>query len=299
MKGIQTTILLAIVIALPAIAYMHPLNSAAIAVVFVIAATVSGIILGSITYIAKCINIHATNRSIVILSGVTSAAIVFSSLFYLVSDRYSSESNIPPPVSSIVQPPRDSSPIPAREFLYSHEEPNERYGAYGYLLFISRPTKETYARYEEVCKNYISHMEHLKEYPHIYSRRLMVTYWLLSGRLPKGALNDCATLIQFYDYARAKEIASAVGALSFNGPVLVAWKYPYIYSDGTYEDHAITFDMSRFSNEDISRATNIWLSIIVEPENGLRHDTVVFAEEFRNLLQRYGEDILAFIDKQS
>lgn len=314
MKGLKSTMILAMLIALPVIAYMHPLDSAAIAIILAIASTISGIILAVVSFIAKRISSSQSYSRIVIISGVLSAIILFLLLSYLLySGKHESISTLPSPTqllpnnnqqterppTSNYRPPRDSSPIPSREFLYSNEEPNERYGAYGYILFLARPNKNNYERYEVVCQNYLSHMEHLDEYEHIYTRRLMVTYWLLNDNLPNGSSRDCAALIQFYDYARAKEIASAVGALSFSGPVFVAWKYPYIFSKNKYAEHAITFDVSRFSNQDISRATKIWLSIIVDPERGLSHGTLMLAEEFRNLLQQYGKQILDFVKKKA
>jgi hypothetical protein len=121
----------------------------------------------------------------------------------------------------------------------------------------------------------------------------MVTYWLLEKR-PDST--DCPQLVSNYDYATASSIATKAGKLSVGGPVLVAWRTPFVANQPATSDGLI-LDMSDFSDEDLDRAFGIWKDRITR-DPALWNDgfNVVKAREaFRNLISKYGDGILAII----
>jgi hypothetical protein len=113
-------------------------------------------------------------------------------------------------------------PTPARDVLFSGQEAPLGFGAYGYLIFTKRPTENNLDRYEAVCNAFIGNLEPVYSYPKSIYPSIMPTYWLsqdkekINRRYP-----DCQQWVEFYDYPRAKTIASAVEVLSSKGPM--AW----------------------------------------------------------------------------
>lgn len=121
----------------------------------------------------------------------------------------------------------------------------------------------------------------------------MITYWLVDQR--SSNVSDCGALVEHYDYATANEIASEVKKLSATGPVLVAWSKPYGRDAGTSD--ALVLDLSDFSDDDLDRAMGIWKDRIVRDPSvwNKGFNSTKAKEAFRNLLQRYGDQILTII----
>lgn len=189
-------------------------------------------------------------------------------------------------------------PVPVRDFLHSGSEPRNDLGAYGYLVFTSRPVADT-LRYLDVCTAFIANIEPISEYlrfEDVAPESLMATYWLLEDSLAsEDRYEDCGVLIEEYDYARASLIASSVDKLGSKGPVLVAWERPF--QPGMTGTEALVLDMSDFSNADMSRAFRIWKERIVRDPRVWKegYQTAMIVEAFRNLIQRYGEEIISVI----
>jgi hypothetical protein len=180
--------------------------------------------------------------------------------------------------------------IPVRAALARGDVPGTGYGAYGYLVFPYRPGPETFQRYTRVCQSYFRSFESLGDYADVDHGRLMVTYWLLAQ--PVLDVSVCDALIERYDYAKAKEIASAVQMLPATGPILVAWRSPY--TSAAPRSDALVFDMSSFSNEDLDRAFSLWNARIASnPAVWHRGFKVEKAREgLRNFVETYGAGII-------
>lgn len=187
-------------------------------------------------------------------------------------------------------------PVPVRDFLHSGSQPRTDLGAYGYLVFTSRPAADT-LRYLEVCKAFTANIEPISEYlrfENVAPESLMATYWLLKDSLESEHLyKDCRVLIAEYDYAKASLIASSVDKLGAKGPVLVAWERPF--QPGATRTDALVLDMSDFSDADLNRAFRIWKERIVRDPRVWKegYKTAMIVEAFRNLIQRYGEEIIS------
>ena len=189
--------------------------------------------------------------------------------------------------------------IASRDFLFRDTLPDKGYGAYGYCLLTKRPDLHSRDRFIKIASVYLTNLEHTDSFePTIPSSELMPTYWFLRVSASAISPEEIATaesLVNLYDYARAKVLLRSIKKNGSEGPILVAWQQPF-ETIGVI-DTALIFDLSTFSDEDMERAVRIWISRIVkEPSlwnEGFR--LVKFREELRSFLQRYGEHILAVI----
>lgn len=187
-------------------------------------------------------------------------------------------------------------PTPARDVLFSNQEAPSGFGAYGYLIFTKRPSDDNYDRYIAVCNAFIRNLEPVYDYPSSYWPSIMPTYWLahddeqIDKRHP-----DCQQWVEFYDYLRAKIIASAVKVLSSEGPILVAWSQPFEKTRNN--ETALILDLSDFSNDDLDRAFGIWMDRITrDPKiwnDGF--NLVLVRESFRSFLEKYGNHIISSV----
>ncbi len=186
-----------------------------------------------------------------------------------------------------------SPPTPARDVLFSNEEAPSGFGAYGYLIFTKRPSDDNFDRYIAVCNEFLRNLEPVSDYPSSSWPSIMPTYWLAQnqGQIDKDD-PDCQQWIEFYDYSRAKSIASATKVLSLEGPILVAWSQPF---EKTRNDEtALVLDLSDFSNDDLDRAFGIWMDRITrDPKVWNDGFNLVLAKEsFRSFLEKYGDHII-------
>jgi hypothetical protein len=210
----------------------------------------------------------------------------------------SASDNSIPGVPGSVKPGAPES-IPSRDFLFEGMLPEKGYGAYGYFLFTKRPDVHSRNRFIKVASAYLGVLEHTDEFSSVPRERLMPTYWLLKTEASEIALQNMPSpelLVDFYDYSRAKALLSRIEKNDSEGPVLVAWRQPFERRGDI--STALVFDLSTFSDDDMERSIQIWTSRIVkDPElwnKGFK--MVKFREEFRNFLQRYGEQVLAVVN---
>jgi hypothetical protein len=188
--------------------------------------------------------------------------------------------------------------IPARDVLFSNEKTPQGFGAYGYLIFTKRPDKydstdNIYNRYKAVYFAFIRNLESVADYKKEDWPSIMTTFWLLQDkeRLEKG-YPDPRLWIEFYDYSRAKIIASSINVLSSEGPILVAWTQPF--EKVSNNEEALVLDLSDFSLDDLDRAFGIWMDRITRDPQ-IWHDgfdLVLAKEAFRNFLEYYGDKIM-------
>ena len=188
--------------------------------------------------------------------------------------------------------------IPSRDFLFEDTLPDQGYGAYGYCLFTKRPDEFSRNRFIKFASAYLAVLEHTYAFESIPREELMPTYWLLKAEASEIVFENTVSaesLVDFYDYSRAKILLRSIAKGDSEGPILAAWQQTFEAGDDI--GAALIFDLSTFSDEDMERAIQIWTSRIVKDpsywNNGFK--LVKFREEFRNFLQRYGEQVLAVI----
>jgi hypothetical protein len=168
------------------------------------------------------------------------------------------------------------------------------------VLFNARPVdKSSKQRYVAACEAYLATLEPDSSYVATVGgdlARLMPTYWPVT-EIP--AHQTCEHLIQAYDFARAKPLLSLVGRLAQAGPILAAWD---TVPDGHVRPtHRLILDLSNFSNEDMERAFEIWIQQFTQDPSLWQRgfDAVRIKESFRNLLQKYGDQIMEIVNKSA
>ncbi|MFZ1288522.1 MAG: hypothetical protein WAR79_00410 [Melioribacteraceae bacterium] len=183
--------------------------------------------------------------------------------------------------------------LPVRDFLKSDEDPQEGFGAYGYLLFTHRPIDSEKERYSIICNSFFSEIIDMNEYSEYDISKFMVTFWLIKDSKDLTSKNNnCEEYISNYDFARAQVIASSINRNSVEGPILVAWTLPFLLNNN--KSAQLILDMSNFSNEDISRAFRIWKDRITQNPEVWNDGFVmqIIVEEFRSLIQKYGQTFI-------
>jgi len=185
--------------------------------------------------------------------------------------------------------------IPVRAYLYSEQMEPPGFGAYGYLLFTSRPSENDMARYQLVCDAFQRGLvEGWGNAPEERASQ-MVTFWPL--KMPSSTRDQdssCETMVKNYDDRRASGIATVIKKQGARGPVLAAWTRPFGQAAAS---DALVLDMSDFADEDLDRAFAIWRERITTDPSEWRDgfNLVLCREAFRNLLQKYGGTILAIV----
>jgi hypothetical protein len=191
-------------------------------------------------------------------------------------------------------------PVPVRDCLRSDKEPQEGYGAYGYLLFTGRPDSSAQYRYTRICQAFLNELPSVGEFANYDKQYLMVTYWLHDTLL---TISNCTappdSMVTHYDYARAAMVLASIEKYSVKGPLLVAWRTTY--RTGAPVSSALILDMSNFIDSDIAEAFRIWRERITSDPSKWRHGFVFdnIAMEFRNLLQKYGKQIVEIFSTAS
>jgi hypothetical protein len=183
------------------------------------------------------------------------------------------------------------STVPARAFLYSNEEPDSTSSIVGYLLFTHRPDTLELPRYTHIYNSFINNFESLQSYKLKGAKNIATTYWLLEMN------ENRPDVIKNYDYARAQIFCSQIERLGKKGPILMAYNNRlHNYNSG---NSVLLLDLSNFSDEDIDRAFRIWKErIVMEPDkwkDGFL--LVIIKENFRSLVQSYGENIISILNK--
>jgi hypothetical protein len=281
MKPVGASVVIGVILSLVVIYIFQPLNSGAVALVVVLCVGVAAIL------IAMGRRFFGEERWSRMRFGCLAAiAVIVGILSMIIFWEFLSVPRSPPKVT------RPSPVVAVRAFLFTGEPTPQGYGAYGYLLFNTRPSQADLVRYMLVCDSFRRDLVETWGKSPEERRKQMATFWPLETRAI-AVDYSCQTLIEKYDYRRAVQIATAVGKQGSRGPVLTAWTRPFEENDS----EALVLDLSDFSNEDLDRAFAIWRErITTNPEawqDGL--NLVVFREAFRNLLQTYGEQILGII----
>lgn len=186
--------------------------------------------------------------------------------------------------------------VTTREFLIGEQQPDSQNYAYGFLLLTHRPSdQKTSERYEATCAAYVSRLELVARFRTVSPDYIIPTYWLLTQHLANADAPKCPALLKYYNYARAHFLAVRFGVSAIEGPVLVAT--PKGEQGGPFDPPGLTYDLSRYSNDDLSRALGIWtLEVGRSPEHWKDGFFLVrLREEVRNELQSTGKEVAAVI----
>ncbi len=165
------------------------------------------------------------------------------------------------------------------------------------MLLTTEPIdQDTKRRYLAACNAFTATLEPSASYKDYPSARLMPTYWLLTAN-PVG--KTCDKLVGGYDYARAKPLLSRLGKLASPGPVLAAWDTSP--ETNTSPQHQLILDLSNFSDDDMERAFGIWIEQLARDPTLWQHgfDVVRIRESFRNLIEKYGGQIVEVVNKSA
>lgn len=186
-------------------------------------------------------------------------------------------------------------PVAVRAYLFTGEPTPPGYGAYGYLVFNAQPSETETKRYEHVCKTFRRKIAVEAWGTEGQRTDQMATFWPL--KIPRSMGVDswpCQKLIENYDYRTAAEIAAVIHKQGASGPILAAWKKPFEENNSS---EALVLDLSDFADEDLERAFGIWKDrIVMDPTVWRKGFNVVLCREaLRNLLQKYGDTVLAVI----
>lgn len=187
--------------------------------------------------------------------------------------------------------------VPARGFLNADDFPRNGYGAYGYCLLVSRANDKNRERYCKVASVFRDTLEVEEGFVRLPIDQIMPTFWFLNV-LPEKVDEvihqpDCSSMVEHYDYARAKVLISKFDVHSSMGPILVASRVQLETTGSTSE--ALIFDLSNFADDDLDRAFRIWSARIVkDPERWNKGFALEkFREDLRSLFEKYGQQIVA------
>ena len=187
-------------------------------------------------------------------------------------------------------------PVAVRAYLFSGEPTPPGYGAYGYLVFNAQPSESESKRYQRVCDSFRRQLAVETWGTEGQRGNQMATFWPLKiARSTEVNSWQCQKLIENYDYRKSAEIATVIHKQAASGPVLAAWKKPF-EENGSSE--ALVLDLSDFADEDLDRAFGIWRDRITRDPAVWRggFKVVLCREAMRNLLQKYGDTVLAVIN---
>lgn len=189
--------------------------------------------------------------------------------------------------------------IAARSLLDEGQDPDPRFGAFGYVLLTHRPTTtDDQNRHLSVARAFLGSLESVESHPDVPRSLLMITYWPVQSPIPSWDA-QASELVSQYDYKRTIQLLLHVQhgdevRSDTRGPVLVAWDKPY--GDPTAK-HVMVWDLRTFPDEALGRAFRIWRErITLEPElwnDGFK--LVKARETVRNFLNEHGEILISLI----
>jgi hypothetical protein len=191
--------------------------------------------------------------------------------------------------------------LPVRGILPENQLAPVGFGAYGYLVFTHKPSDQEKSRYLKVCDAYIREFQPQEQLPNLPHASMMVTFWPVNRKFPLNKASQpawqpaCSDLVESYGQNLATELANSAHKPASVGPVLVAWTTNRGYLDSSTQP--LVLDLSDFADDDIDRAFQIWKGEVSKDPvfwyGGFKIDR--FREAFRNLISRYGAQILTIV----
>lgn len=158
----------------------------------------------------------------------------------------------------LVEHPEGRGGITGWSLLLTGDKEIAGYGLNSYILFGSRPTEATRERYLKTLEAYVVLQESIAslEASGIARHQLNITYVPVTKKLPAQDRPTPATLLEHYDYARARAILSLLpGPYRTEGPYIISYLKPlsrmdqlqgkYLYQDLSIKEPKVIIGYAR------------------------------------------------------
>jgi hypothetical protein len=179
---------------------------------------------------------------------------------------------------------------PVRAYLRAKDIPPPGVGAYGLLVFHSRPTPASREKLLRVCKSFVAYFPRSEETSAPLSDQ-MVTIWpTVNADAPEIQRDDCDYAIDHYDLVASESAISDATIQHANfrgeGPFLVGWSPSN--ARGVPSSLVLVIDMSSKNTQaEIDHAFQFWKNEIVEDPSKWRNGWSV--ERIRVSLQLFAD----------
>lgn len=186
---------------------------------------------------------------------------------------------------------------PVRAYLRASQIPPAGAGAYGLVVFHSRPTPASRARLKMVCTSFVAFFPR-QETATAAVRDQMITVWPLDNPEAIQARNDdCDYAIDHYDLIASEAAMSDAqrqrAYFGGEGPYLVGWSPSS--TRGVPDALVLVVDMSADNRQaDIDNKFLFWKNKIIDDPAAWRHgwSTERVRVSIRNFADEYGQSML-------
>ena len=185
----------------------------------------------------------------------------------------------------------DGGPLlPVRAYLRAKDIPPPGVGAYGLVVFHSRPTPANREKLLRVCKSFVAYFPRSEETSAPLSDQ-MVTIWpTVHADAPEIQRDDCDYAIDHYDLVASESAINDAtiqhGNFRGEGPFLVGWSPSN--ARGVPSSLVLVIDMSSENTQaEIDHAFQFWKNEIVEDPSKWRNGWSV--ERIRVSLQLFAD----------
>ena len=157
--------------------------------------------------------------------------------------------------------------IPVRQYLRAQDIPPADVGAYGLVVFQTRPTPANQKKLTMVCKSFIAAFPR-SETAIVPVSDQMITIWPLDEPdAAKAKVDDCDFILQHYDLNASESAANDVriqgATIDGEGPYLVGWSPSN--TRGMPDKLVLVVDMSADNNQDaIDHKFLFWKNKIIQ-----------------------------------
>jgi hypothetical protein len=179
---------------------------------------------------------------------------------------------------------------PVRAYLRARDIPPAGVGAYGLVVFHSRPTPANRAKLLMVCKSFVAYFPRSEEASAPISDQMMTIWPVVRPDAPEIQKDDCDYAIDHYDLVASESAISDAtiqhGKFGGPGPFLVGWSP----SNARTVPGALVLviDMSKKNTQaEIDQAFQFWKNEIVEDPSKWRNGWSV--ERIRVSLQIFAD----------
>jgi hypothetical protein len=186
---------------------------------------------------------------------------------------------------------------PVRAYLRASQIPPEGAGAYGLVVFHSRPTPASRAKLKMVCTSFVAFFPR-QETATAAVRDQMITVWPLDNPDAIQARNDdCDFAVDHYDLIASQAAMSDAqrqrADFGGEGPYLVGWSPSN--TRGVPDALVLVVDMSADNRQaDIDNKFLFWKNKIIDDPAAWRHgwSTERVRVSIRNFADEYGQSML-------
>jgi hypothetical protein len=188
---------------------------------------------------------------------------------------------------------------PVRAYLRAHDIPPVDAGAYGIVVFHSKPTPASRSKLMMVCNAFKAYFPR-SETATVPVNDQMITVWPLDNPQAEQAKNDdCDYVLDHYDLVAAESAIGdaqrqrATAAFDGSGPYLVGWSPSK--TRGVPDALVLVVDMSADSSQaDIDGKFLFWKTKIVDDPSVWRNGWSIerFRVALHNFAEQYGQSVL-------